>query len=159
VIDHNNPIVKLCGQGMEREQEGKGEEARQLFLTAWEESGLPVERAMAAHYVARYQDTVEMTLFWNQTAVNNADAVENDGAKDLYPSLYLNLGRSHEDTGSMSDAKRCYERAQQCLGDLPENGYRKLIQNACAAGLDRITRAKNPDKSPSFLTPGGTGWG
>jgi tetratricopeptide (TPR) repeat protein len=143
VIDHNNPIVKLCGQGMEREQEGEHEEARELFLTAWEQSSLPVERAIAAHYVARYQTSVEMILFWNQTAVNNADSVENDSAKELYPSLYLNLGRSHEDTGSMSDAKRCYERAQQCLDDLPEDGYRKLIQNATAAGLDRITRAQN----------------
>jgi hypothetical protein len=43
MIDHDNPIVKLCGQGMEREQAGKREAAQQLLLTAWGQSSLPVE--------------------------------------------------------------------------------------------------------------------
>jgi hypothetical protein len=37
-MDTNNPVVKLFTDGMKAEMEGKPEEARQLFMRAWEES-------------------------------------------------------------------------------------------------------------------------
>jgi tetratricopeptide (TPR) repeat protein len=147
MIDPNNPIVRLCAQAIECEQEGKAEAAQQLFLAAWEQSDRPVERAIAAHYVAKYQISLDMVLFWNQTALDHAVSAGNDEARELYPSFYLNLGRAHEDTGSVTDAIRCYEQAQECLQGLPEDGYYRLIRNAAAGGLDRIARLA--DQSPS----------
>ena len=37
-FDPNNPIIKLCAEGMMLEGEGKNEEALVLFQQAWNES-------------------------------------------------------------------------------------------------------------------------
>ena len=34
-FDPENPIIKLCAEGMQLEGEGKKEEAEELFLQAW----------------------------------------------------------------------------------------------------------------------------
>lgn len=34
----SNKIVKLCLQGMEMEEKGKSEEAKQIFLKKWNEA-------------------------------------------------------------------------------------------------------------------------
>ena len=95
-IDPQNQIVRYCTEGMEREQEGQHKEALRLFLLAWDQSKDAFERSIAAHYVARHQATPEMTLHWNQESLTNADSVGDDRVQGFYPSLYLNMGKSHE---------------------------------------------------------------
>src|SRR5690349_3606961 len=98
-MDPNNPVVKLCVEGMQAETAGRGEDARRLFAQAWEASQDDFEACIAAHYVARHQESLEETLRWNQEALRCADAVGDDRICDFYPSLYLNLGRSYEVLG------------------------------------------------------------
>jgi rifampin ADP-ribosylating transferase len=50
-----NNIVKLCLQGMEKEEQGKPEEASKIFLQSWDETTNDFEKFLAAHYVARHQ--------------------------------------------------------------------------------------------------------
>lgn len=138
MIDPQNAVVKLCAQGMQLTQDGDGESAKRLFLEAWQQSNTPFERAIAAHYVAKHQLTSEEIKDWNQKALDNANAVEGDDAKELYPSLYLNLGRSHEDSGSLEEARHCYEQALRLSIHLPDNGYRHLIENSATAGVKRV---------------------
>ena len=57
-VDPNNNVVKLCTQGMGLEGEGKPEEARELFIKAWNEATNDFEKFTAAHYVARHQKSV-----------------------------------------------------------------------------------------------------
>jgi len=90
-------------------------------MLAWDQSKDAFERSIAAHYVARHQTTPERALHWNEESLINADAVGNDRVRDFYPSLYLNMGKSHEDLGNLKDARRFYALAADLLRSLPES--------------------------------------
>ena len=104
-MDRDNPIVKLCVDGMKAESEGTMDDARRLFVQAWEQSKNDFEACIAAHYVARHQKTLEEALHWNKEALDRADAVNDERVHGFYPSLYLNLGNAHEDLGNWEQAR------------------------------------------------------
>src|SRR4051812_26375281 len=110
-MDPNNPVVKLCVQGMEAEGKGNLSAAAELFDRAWEVSTNEFERCIAAHYVARHQPTANQALDWNQTAMDCAGRVPDDSVAEFMPSLCLNLGKSLEDLGKTPDARRLYRCA------------------------------------------------
>ena len=138
-IDPQNRVVRYCTEGMEREQEGRHEEALRLFMLAWDESKDAFERAIAAHYVARQQTTPERALHWNQESLINADAVGDDRVQGFYPSLYLNMGKSHEDLGNLKDARRFYAMAADRIGCLPEGRYGDIVRRGVMNGMQRIS--------------------
>jgi hypothetical protein len=143
-IDPQNRIVRYCTEGMEREQEGRHEEALRLFMLAWDQSKDAFERAIAAHYVARHQPTPERALHWNQESLTNADAVGDDRVEGFYPSLYLNMGKSHEDLGNLKDAGRFYALAADRIGCLPEDRYGDMVRRGVMNGMQRISnRSEN----------------
>lgn len=65
-MDTNNPVVKLCMDGMAAEAKSKFDDARQLFEQAWSISQDDYDACMAAHFLARHQDTPQAVLKWNQ---------------------------------------------------------------------------------------------
>ncbi len=136
-IDPQNQVVRYCVEGMEREQEGRREEALRLFMLAWNQSKDAFERAIAAHYVARHQATPEKTLHWNQESLINADAVGDNRVQDFYPSLYLNMGKSHEDLGNWKDARRFYALAADRIGCLPESALADMVRRGVMNGMER----------------------
>lgn len=138
-IDPQNQIVRYCTEGMEREQEGQHKEALRLFMLAWDQSKDAFERSIAAHYVARHQATPEMTLHWNQESLTNADSVGDDRVQGFYPSLYLNMGKSHEDLGNLKDARRFYALAADRMGCLPESPYGDLVRRGVMNGMQRTS--------------------
>jgi hypothetical protein len=83
-----NPILQLCIQGTEAEYQHRPADARALYQQAWDSATDDYEACIAAHYVARFQDTPEETFRWNQAALNRADAVKDERVKAFYPSLY-----------------------------------------------------------------------
>jgi tetratricopeptide (TPR) repeat protein len=110
-VDLNNPVVQLCIAGTQAEFAGRREDAVKLYGQAWEAAQDDYEACIAAHYVARFQDSPQETLRWNREALNRAEAVEFERVKDFYPSLYLNLGQSYELLGDPTEAKRYYDLA------------------------------------------------
>jgi len=110
-MDTNNPVIQLCMQGSQAEFEGRMEAARSLYLQAWDISQDDYQACIAAHYVARFQATPEEMLRWNQEALERATRVNDESVREFYPSLYLNLGRSHEVLGNQAEAKRYYDLA------------------------------------------------
>jgi tetratricopeptide (TPR) repeat protein len=104
-----NPIVKLCLQGMAMEDQGKSEEAYQLFLQAWNEATNDFEKFLAAHYVARHQKDVRDKLKWLETTLQFALKINNDAVKSAFPSLYLNIAKCYEESGDIDNAKKNYE--------------------------------------------------
>lgn len=110
-MDLNSPVVQLCVEGTRLEFAGKLKDARALYWQAWNTAQDDFEACIAAHYVARFQENPEDILFWNQEALNRANAVKHDLVKDFYPSLYLNMGYSHERMGNSSEAQRYYDLA------------------------------------------------
>ena len=52
-FDPNNPVIKLCADGMNSEAQGQIEKAKQLFQQAWDNSSSDFEKFTSAHYLAR----------------------------------------------------------------------------------------------------------
>ena len=138
-MDPNNPIVRLCAEGMEWEMKGKLDEASKLFMTAWEQSADDFEKCIAAHYVARHQQTASETLRWNQESLDRANAVDDLRVQGFYPSLYLNMGKSHEDLGNREEAKRFYELASARMNHLLADRYGDIVRDGIARGLQRVS--------------------
>jgi len=136
-MDANNPVVRLCAEGMQAESEGRVAEARTLFERTWEASTDDYEACIAAHYVARHQTDTEATFYWNQEALRRADAVKDDRVRGFYPSLYLNLGNSYELLGNAVEACRHYELAAARLRDLPPGPYGDMVRSGVADGQRR----------------------
>jgi len=110
-MDINNPVVKLCIEGSQAEFEGRKDKACNRYHQAWETATDDYEACIAAHYMARCQDSPMEILHWNQEALNRANAVQSDSVQDFYPSLYLNLGHSYELLGDHAQAKKYYDLA------------------------------------------------
>lgn len=107
----NHPVIKLCIEGTQAEFQGKIEQARSLYQKAWEAADADYEACIAAHYVARHQDNDQERLYWNQVALAKANAVTDGSVQEFYPSLFLNLGQSHERLGNLKKANRYYALA------------------------------------------------
>jgi tetratricopeptide (TPR) repeat protein len=138
-MNPNNGAVQSCiAAGIQAEGEGKHEQARALFVQAWESADDEYEACVAAHYVARHQSTPEETLRWNQESLRMAEAVGDDRVRDFFPSLLLNLGHSYEVLGNFDEARRYYDLAAQRAEALPVDGYGKLVRNGIANGRQRV---------------------
>jgi tetratricopeptide (TPR) repeat protein len=137
-MDPNNPVVKLCARGIEVEMKGRRDEARSLFLQAWELRQDDVDACIAAHYVARHQDTPAETLRWNELALTHALSASADSIRSFYPSLYLNLGKSYEDLGAASKARELYEQGERCIDDVPGGGYGDIVRQGLHNALQRV---------------------
>lgn len=111
VINTENPVIHLCILGTQAEFAGRMDDARKLYLQAWQTASNDYEACIAAHYVARFGENPAETLHWNQVALNHAAAVGDERIKDFYPSLYLNLGHSYELLGDPLAAEKYYALA------------------------------------------------
>jgi tetratricopeptide (TPR) repeat protein len=118
-FDVNNKIVKLCLQGMDMEDKGKADEARIIFLQAWNEAASDFEKFTAAYYVARYQKSVRDKLKWHQTALQFAFKIDNE---TVFPSLYLNIAKCYEDLSDFENAKTNHELALSFTNKLSDKG-------------------------------------
>lgn len=146
-MDANNPVVRLCAEGMELEKAGHRDQAAVVFNRAWQESTDDFEKCVAAHYVARVQATPAQNLRWNLQSLEHADALDDERVLGFYPSLYLNIGWAHEDLGNRGEAKKYYELAASRLEYVPEGSYRETVRDGIERGLERISRPL-PESSP-----------
>ena len=137
-MDPDNPVVKLCAEGMKAEAEGRDDDARALFMQAWSESKDDYEACVAAHYVARHQKSTEDKLRWDREALKRAELTGDDRVRGFYPSLYLNLGHSYELLGDLAEAERYYDLAADRIGDLPAGRYRSMVEIGIAEGRKRL---------------------
>ncbi|HEY6386253.1 MAG TPA: hypothetical protein VIX91_11285 [Candidatus Acidoferrum sp.] len=107
-------------------------------MSAWMQSTGDFERCLAAHYVARHQKEPVDALAWNQRSLDHANAVRDDRVREFYPSLYLNMGKAHENLGNREDAKWFYQTAEKFLDSLPEGRYGTIVREAVERALLRI---------------------
>ena len=110
-MDPENPVIRLCVAGTQAEFQGRGDRARALYLQAWAAAADDYEACVAAHYVARFQDDPAERLRWNELALRHAEAAGDERVGDFYPSLYLNMGHSHELLGEQAEAEKYYALA------------------------------------------------
>ena len=90
MLDINNPIIQLCMEGTRAEFEHRIDEARVLYQKAWDARTDDYDACVAAHYLARFQDSAEESLRWNQLALNYANAV--NGSMTVRTSVMMFAG-------------------------------------------------------------------
>ena len=138
-FDPENPIIKLCAHGMELEGEGKADEASAAFQQAWEQAPNDFDKFIAAHYIARHQKTVADKLKWDETALQLALDIKEDGIEGTYPSLYLNIAKCYEDLNDFPNAKENYQTALSYTGFLLDDGYGNMIKAGIENGIGRVS--------------------
>lgn len=141
-MDPSNPVVGLCAEGMKAEGEGRHDDARDLFMKAWEARTDDYEACIASHFVARHQDTPQETLRWNQISLSHADLVGDERVQGFYPSLYLNMGHSYELLGNPEEARRYYDMAAEKTGVLSEDRYGNIVRSGIEEGKKRLGAEK-----------------
>jgi tetratricopeptide (TPR) repeat protein len=139
LFDPENPIIKLCAQGMQLEGEAKRDEASAVFHQAWEQATNDFEKFTAAHYIARHQETVADKLKWDETALQLALDLNDEGIKGALPSLYLNIAKCYEDLNDLTKAKENYQLALANTNFLHEDGYGNMIRAGINAGIERVS--------------------
>lgn len=137
-MDPDNPVIKLCVEGIQTEMQGRSGEALELYMQAWEARQDDFDACIAAHYVARMQTDAGDILRWNREAIERADAVSDDRVQGFYPSLYLNMGWAYELLGDMNEAKENYQLAAEKLADLPADAYTDVVRQGVASALERF---------------------
>jgi len=141
-LDPDNPVVRLCAEGMMSEGRGDKDQAHLLFRQAWETATSDFERCIAAHYVARHQSDTHSELEWNRKSVQLAESCPVEEVRGFLPSLYLNTAHSYELLGNIDEAVRLYERARASTRSLPDDGYGNMIRNGIVNGLRRIAESR-----------------
>ena len=139
-FDPDNNVVKLCAEGMDMEGNGKPQEAGKLFFQAWSEATNELEKFIAAHYLARHQNSVADKLKWDKTALQSALTINNDTVKGTFPSLYLNIAKCYEDLDELDNAKMNYELALSFSDWLPDDGYGNMIKSGIMNGIERVIK-------------------
>lgn len=139
-------IMTRIGKGIELGQRGELDAARSLFAEVWEEigpDGDAFHRCALAHSMADVQDDVHEELVWDLRALQAADSVTDERARQagvggqvsgFYPSLHLNLGEDYRKLGELDRARDHLEQGRAAVGALGDDGYGRMIKN----GLDRL---------------------
>lgn len=134
------------GEGIGLRQRGERDAARLLFAAVWKEigpDGDAFHRCALAHSMADVQDDVHEELVWDLRALQAADSVTDERARQaglngpvsgFYPSLHLNLGEVYRKLGELDRARDHLEQGRAAVGALGDDGYGKMIKN----GLDRL---------------------
>ena len=110
-MDTNNPVIALCMAGSRAELEGRRADAYALYAQAWEAVTDDYEACIAAHYGARGAAEPGEIFRWNRIALDRAVTADDERVQPFCPSLYLNMGRSHELLGEQAEAERFYALA------------------------------------------------
>jgi hypothetical protein len=139
-MDAENPVIKLCVEGMALEARGHSEQAANLFVQAWEIASDDFEASIAAHYLARHQVSPEGILHWNQVSLDRANLVSEEKVRGFYPSLYLNVGKAHEDLNCLEEAAHFYKLADGAFDVLSDDRYGDVVRDAVRRGLERLAK-------------------
>ncbi|MGW3007216.1 hypothetical protein ACWC9R_00020 [Streptomyces sp. NPDC001219] len=134
-MDTELSVVRLCVAGMQAEAEGRAGAARALFQQAWDEATDDYEACIAAHYLARHQNSPEETLRWNQECLDRADRVGDERVAGFYASLFLNMSQACRQLGRTAAAHTYLVRAAERVEQAPEGQYGDWNRFAIAAGL------------------------
>lgn len=118
----NNPVVKLCVEGMDKEANGNAEEASRLFVRAWNEATNDFEKFIAAYYVAGQQKNIPDKLKWLKTCLQSALKVDDNSVVAAFQSLYLSIAKCYEDLNDPANAKTNYELASSFTDKVSDNG-------------------------------------
>jgi tetratricopeptide (TPR) repeat protein len=140
-----NAVVRLCADGIAAESVGRLEDAHAAYERAWQQRVDDWDACVAAHYLARHQPSLALSLHWNQEALRYADAITDNRAADFRPSLLLNLGYCYELLGDATSAQHHYQQALAAVAYLPRGAYRNMLAHSLVSKLECLA---SPDSIP-----------
>lgn len=121
-FDPTNTVIKLCVQAIGMEEKGETEEAKRLFLQAWNEATNDFEKFTAAYYVARNQESVSDRLNWLDTALQSALKINDVSVKAAFPALYSNIAKCYEELNDLDNATKNQDLAASFKDDPSDDG-------------------------------------
>jgi len=107
-------IRYLLERGRTFNSAGEKEEARALFLEAWELSSTAGEQYYAvdaAHMMGIAEKSAEVQLRWNLRALEMAERAENPIVRQWLGSLYNNMGWTYHDDGEFEKALDIFQKS------------------------------------------------
>ncbi|MFF7228984.1 hypothetical protein [Streptomyces sioyaensis] len=134
-VDPESQVVRLCVAGMQAETEGRNTRAHELFQHAWDLAADDYEACIAAHYLARHQNSPEATLRWNQECLDRADLVGDERVAGFYASLYVNMAQACRLLGRPAAAHAYFVRAAGRVAEAPGGLYGDWNRFAIVEGL------------------------
>lgn len=142
-------IVAAIGQLHAGDRDG----ARAAFSRIWADMGGepdPYHVCTLSHYMADAQDDVQSELAWDLRALDAADQVTDDRARQhhaslsvasFYPSLHLNAGDAYLRAGDVALARVHASAAELALQNLPDSPLGDLTRKGIAALMARVDEA------------------
>lgn len=121
-FDPRNNVIRLCVQGMGLEDKGATEEAKRLFLQAWDDAANDFEKFTAAYFVARHQESVSGRLEWLEKALRHALKINDVTVNAAFPALYRNIAQCYEELNDLDNAKKNRELAASFTADPSDDG-------------------------------------
>ncbi|RDI55673.1 hypothetical protein DFR68_101507 [Nocardia mexicana] len=130
-------------------RQGDSATARDRLTALWEKIGAegdPLHRCTLAHYLADLFDHAADSLTWDVRALDAADALTDERARQehaslsvqgFYPSLHLNLADNYRRLGAFDTARRHLEAAEDRAGVLADDGYGAGVR----AGITNVRNA------------------
>lgn len=117
-----NKIIRLCMLGMGMKDQGKFEEAGELFLQAWNEAVNDFERFISAYHIAKHKEGVLDRLKWMETSLQYAIKSNDDSVKSAFPAIYLSISKCYEELGDSNKAKTNYDLSNSYNTELYDKG-------------------------------------
>lgn len=81
------------------------DEAKKLFLQAWQEATEDFEKFIAAYYVAQYEEDAAATLPWYEKALEIALRMKDATVQSAFSLLYAHIAKCYEELGEHDKAK------------------------------------------------------
>jgi rifampin ADP-ribosylating transferase len=147
----SNNVIRLCIQGMAKEENGEPGESSRLILQAWDEATHDFEKYIAAYYVARQQTDVRDRLDWLKTALQFAQKVGDVAATSAFPGLYSSIAKCYEDLGDVDNAKKNFELANSFTDDPSDKGPFYHGTKADLQVGDLLTPGGSSNYSPELI--------
>jgi predicted Zn-dependent protease len=134
------------GEAVELGHAGQPDDARRRLAELWEDAEVqadPLHRCALAHAAADLQTSVVDELAWDLRALEAADEVTAERAREhhpsldvaaFYPSLHLNLGDAYLRLGDTEGARHHLGRARASVDLLPAEEYGRMIR----AGIEAL---------------------
>lgn len=134
---HSDPVISLCQQGIAAAVAGRRDLAAALYRQAWDAHSDAYQAAVAAHYIASLEADPHQALHWHSLALERAQAAD-ARVQSYFPSLWLNLGKAHQDLGAHAEARDCYQAGLSASDALPDQGMAALLRPALQARLKEL---------------------